>query len=143
MDYTGVFVEQNDIPIEALLTKENLEKAQAICFADRPITFHSIPDSGTWGNIFRTHISFGVRRLERLLDRHSGTIDSRLIGAIHDLIERGYFSSYAYSKPVKDKSKDPTLPYCLVGQAIGVHKKYLEMVDNVIKANHQQNVYIR
>ncbi|NPE55551.1 hypothetical protein HLB25_19955 [Dickeya dadantii] len=138
----GKYIDDNDISFDLMLMEPMLEKAQRICLELRPKTFYSIPDSGTWNDIFRTHITSGIGRLDRLVDRYGVSMSVDMLDAINDLQVNGYFSGYAYHVPRRDssfKSKD-AIPVCAIGQAIGVHKVYLEMLKRIETLNNSEKL---
>lgn len=122
------------ISIEMMLDKNALEAAQNTCLALRPKTFYSFPDSGTWNDIFRNDISSGLNRIDRLVDRYGMKMNADILDALHDLQANGYFSSYARPRVVR-KAKG-SLPPCVIGQAIGTHKQYLNMLNKIEQLNH-------
>lgn len=132
----GKYISENEISLDLMLTEPMLEKAQRTCLELRPQTFYSIPDSGTWSDIFRSGISIGIGRLDRLVDRYGVSMSSEMLDAIHDLQVNGYFSWYAYSRPrERSVNKTRSLPPCVIGQAIGSHKQYLTMLKRIESLN--------
>lgn len=148
MEYTAIgYIPDEDISLKILLEKNNLEKAQKICFELHPTIVISIPDSGNWHEIFRVGITSGINRLESLQVRYSDQMSSELLESIHNLIEKGYFSGYAWHKPTsmagqKSDDESKSIPQCVFGQAIGAHKEYLTMIGKVYEAN-KSNIYQR
>lgn len=139
----GDYIPEEKITLDILLQPENLEKAQDMCLDDVPTSFTSSEGVFTWRQIFRKDIKRGVNRLERLLLVHSGYIDSVLFKDIHNLLENGGMSGYAYYQPAKDKAEEsqPNFPKCFIGQAIGSHKQYLSMIKSIYESN-DSNVYV-
>ncbi|MDZ4252597.1 MAG: hypothetical protein U1A72_08480 [Sulfuritalea sp.] len=132
------YVPEKEITIEMMLEESALEAAQRTCLALRPKTFYSFPDSGTWNDIFRNDISSGLNRIDRLVDRYGIKMNADILDAIHDLQANGYFSGYARPRVVRDSAAEKTkgaLPPCVIGQAIGSHKQYLNMLDRIKQLN--------
>lgn len=136
----GKYIPERDITFDLMLTEPMLEKAQHTCLELRPQTFYSIPDSGTWNDIFRSGISSGIARLDKLVDRYGVSMNTEVLVAIHDLQVNGYFSRYAFMRPSQDSSaqKAKTLPPCVIGQAIGAHKQYLAMLKKIQSLNNSE-----
>ncbi len=136
----GKYISDNNISFDLMLKKPMLEKAQNTCLELRPKTFFSVPDGGTWNDIFRTHITSGINRLDRLVDRYGSSMSVDMLDAINDLQVNGYFSWYAYSIPRRESSSrsENAIPPCAIGQAIGVHKVYLEMLKKIEVLNDSE-----
>lgn len=133
------FTPEREITIEMMLDESALEAAQRTCLALRPNTFYTFPDSGTWNDIFRNDISSGLTRIDRLVDRYGMKMNADILDALHDLQANGYFSVYAKPRVVRDstsKKAKGALPPCVIGQAIGSHKQYLNMLNRIKKLNH-------
>ncbi len=133
------YVDKNEITIEMMLDENALEAAQRTCFALRPKTFHSYPDSGTWNDIFRNEISSGLNRIDQLVDRYGMKMNADILDALHDLQADRNFSGYARPSVVcgdaAEKTKGALTP-CIFGQAIGSHKQYLNMLSKIAHINH-------
>lgn len=133
----GKYIEEEKITYDLMLVDSMIEKAQDTCLELRPKTFYSFPDSGTWNDIFRTGITNGIGRLDRVVDRYGVSMNVEMLDAIQDLQVNGYFSRYAYTNPRRsssDVSKD-AIPQCVIGQAVGSHKKYLTMLKRIEALN--------
>lgn len=133
------FAPDKEITIEMMLDESAIDAAQRTCLALRPKTFYTFPDSGTWNDIFRNDISLGLNRIDRLVDRYGMKINADILDAIHDLQANGYFSAYARPRVMRDSAADKTkgaLPTCVIGQAIGSHKEYLNMLNRIKQLNH-------
>ena len=133
------YVPEKEITIEMMLERSALDAAQRTCLDLRPKTFYSFPDSGTWNDIFRNDISSGLNRIDRLVDRYGIKMNADILDAIHDLQANGYFSVYATPRVVRDSAAEKThgnLPLCVIGQAIGSHKQYLNMLNRIKQLNH-------
>ncbi len=138
----GKYIPKNDISFDLMLKESMLEKAQLTCLELRPKTFYSIPDSGTWNDIFRSGITSGIGRLDRLVDRYGISMSVDMLDAINDLQVNGYFSGYAYNLPRRNSSSKSkaTIPPCAIGQAIGTHKAYLEMLKKIESLNDSEKL---
>ncbi|WP_127446522.1 MULTISPECIES: hypothetical protein [Xanthomonas] len=133
----GKHIDEKKITYDLMLADSMLEKAQDTCLELRPKTFYSFPDSGTWNDIFRSGITDGIGRLDKVVDRYGVSMNTEMLDAIQDLRVNGYFSRYAYTNPRRnssDVSKD-AIPQCVIGQAIGSHKKYLTMLKRIDALN--------
>lgn len=133
----GNYIPEEEITYDLMLADSMIEKAQNTCLELRPVTFFSVPDSGTWNDIFRAGITSGIGRLDRLVDRYGLSMNTEMLDAIHNLQVNGYFSGYAYTSARRKNSaasKD-TLPTCVIGQAIGSHKEYLMMLKRIESLN--------
>lgn len=134
----GKYIPGKDISFDQMLTESMLEKAQHTCLELRPKTFYSIPDRGTWHDIFRSGISTGIGRLDRIVDRYGISMSAEMLDAIYDLQENGHFSGYAYiprRRESSERSRDTMPSPCFIGQAIGVHKEYLTMLKRIDSLN--------
>jgi len=69
----GQYMSEKEISFDLLLTESMLEKAQRACLELRPKTFYSIPDSGTWNDIFCSGITSGIGRLKRMVSDYNLT----------------------------------------------------------------------
>lgn len=138
----GQYIPGKEITFDLMLTESMLVKAQRTCLELRPETFHSIPDLGTWNDIFRSGITSGIGRLDRIVDRYGILMSAEMLDAIHDLQVNGYFSGYAYIPRRRDSSEKPknNIPPCVIGQAIGVHKKYLTMLKRIDSLNDSEKL---
>lgn len=138
----GSYIPGEEISFDLMLTEPMLEKAQRTCLELRPTTFHSMPDSGTWNDIFRSGITSGITRLDRIVDRYGTSMSAEMLDAIHDLQVNGYFSGYAYIPLRRDSSEKPrnNIPPCFIGQAIGKHKEYLEMLKRINSLNDSEKL---
>lgn len=138
----GEYIPEKEISFDLMLTESMLEKAQRTCLELRPKTFHSIPDSGTWNDIFRSGITSGIGRLDRIVDRYGNSMSTVMLDAIHDLQVNGYFSGYAYIPRRRDSSEKPrdNIPPCAIGQAIGTHKEYLTMLKRINSLNDSEKL---
>ena len=139
----GAYIPGKEITIGMMLDESALEAAQNTCLELRPKTFYTIPDSGTWSDIFRNDISSGITRIDKLVDRYGTKMNSDILDALHDLQANGYFSAYARPRMLRDsstKSKKGDLPPCVIGQAIGSHKQYLNMLDRIEALNRPDTI---
>lgn len=138
----GKYMPDKDISFDLMLAEPMLEKAQHTCLDLRPKTFYSFPDSGTWNDIFRRGITYGIDRLDRLVDRYGSSMNADVLDAIHDLQANGSFSSYANSRPIHQDSKNniDTLPPCSIGQVIGAQKQYLTMLKRIQSLNNSETL---
>ncbi|WP_122437475.1 hypothetical protein [Pseudomonas viridiflava] len=138
----GNYLPASEISFDLMLAPAMIEKAQNTCLALRPKTIHSIPDSGTWNDIFRSGISIGIDRLDRLVDRYGISMNTEMLDAIHDLQINGYFSKFAYAHFQQNKSATfkGALPLCSIGQAIGSHQQYLMMLKKIDSLNKSEKL---
>lgn len=137
------FIPEKEIAIEMMLDESALEAAQRTCLALRPKTFYTFPDSGTWNDIFRNDISSGLNRIDRLVDRYGMKMNADILDALHDLQANGYFGAYARPRVARDSTSEKTkgdLPPCVIGQAIGSHKQYLNMLNRIKQLNRADTV---
>ncbi|MFB9038329.1 hypothetical protein [Xanthomonas arboricola] len=133
----GILIKEEKITYDQMLVDSMIEKAQDTCLELRPKTFYSFPDGGTWNDIFRSGITNGIVRLDQVVDRYGVSMNTEMLDAIQDLRVNGYFSRYAYTNPRRNSShvsKD-AIPQCVIGQAIGSHKKYLTMLKRIDALN--------
>ncbi|WP_095094050.1 hypothetical protein [Pseudomonas sp. Irchel 3A5] len=138
----GLYIKDEKITYDLMLEDSMIEKAQDTCLELRPKTFYSFPDSGTWNDIFRSGITNGIVRLDEVVDRYGVSMNTEMLDAIQDLKVNGYFSRYAYTNPRRnssDVSKD-AIPQCVIGQAIGSHKKYLTMLKRIETLNDSEKL---
>lgn len=133
----GNYIPEKEITYDLMLSDLMIEKAQNTCLDLKPKTFSSVPDSSTWRDMFRSGITIGIDRLDRLIDRYGLSMNTEMLDAIHDLQVNGYLSGYAYTnirRKTSPASRD-SLPPCVIGQAIGSHKQYLTMLKKIESLN--------
>lgn len=139
VDYHGGnFIPRENIKLSDLLEHDNLVKAQEACFELRPTNYMIIPDQGTWNDIFASHISSGLSRLEKLQRNYANQMDPKLNRAIYEIIENGYMSYYKNYEPRSERGSQ--IPKCAVAQFDGRHQQYLKLIQAIISANkHNQS----
>ncbi len=132
------YVPEDSITIEKMLAPGVVNKAINTCLDSRPKTFTTIPDSGTWNNIFRINITSGIDTLNNVVTQYGKYASPELISAIHTLEAKGDMSSYAHWVPPKAAPIDAAspLPRCFVGWPIGAYKQYLNMLQALQDANN-------
>lgn len=127
----GGIINLDEITIEMLLDDSFTSISERICLEDRPVHTYSIPDKGTWRDIFSTGISSGVTRLEQLRLLHSANINAEVMKSIRELLVNGPLTHFARRQYNPDVNINRTLPRCFASQGIGTHKEFLTMIKKI------------
>lgn len=127
----GAFINLDEITIEMLLDDSFTSISERICLEDRPVHSYSIPDKGTWRDIFTAGISSGVTRLEQLRLLHSANINAEVMKSIRELLVNGPLTHFARSQYKPDVNTNSKLPKCLISQGIGTHKEFISMIKKI------------